>query len=126
MNTSSITSGYHQELSITRENLYNHLFQLIQEYGMGDSYQCALLNRKILGFLGMGLNIVRSNYSLWKKYLDMASLVSDKLTKEKFRYLDLYQFNLKWRIVWGLFKYEMPFMILLVFLSADRLKAHLK
>lgn len=126
MNASSITSGYHQELSVTRENLYNHLFQLIQKYGMSDSYECALLNRKILGFLGMGLNIVRSNYSFWKKYLGMASLVSDTSTKEIFRHLSLHQFDLKWRIIWGLFKYEMPFIILLVFLSADRLKSYLK
>ena len=126
MNEHAITATYDGNIHSTQQNVYNYLKQLIQKYMLDETYSLALLNRRLLGFFVLGLNIVRASDTFWQKYMYMRNLLFNAEIQRRFFYIDFSKFNISWKIFWGLCKYKQAFIVLVLLLCADRLKAYLK
>jgi len=126
MNEQAITATYDKNILPTQQNVYLHLSRLIQKYRLDDTYSLALSNRKLLGFFVLGLNIVRSSYSFRQKNIHMKALFLSTEIQQRFSNVKLDEFNIIWKVVLKLCRYKQSFIVLVIFLCADRLKAYLK
>lgn len=105
-NTSSVTSGYRKDLF----EKWQHLFDLMQEYiaenNLPSDYKAALNNRIALSLLGLGLNIVGSNYGMGKKITLLRDILSNDRYISAYRKLDFSFFTIHWRVFYGCAKYH--------------------
>lgn len=128
MNTSSITSSYDPELIMTQNNVYVHLENLIKKnnYALEKRYTTALSYRKIIGILSLGLNIIRCNESIRKKYILLDNILRNPLVSSRFVNIDMAAFNIFWRFFWTMCKKCYTFNVILMLSVAEKLKSYLK
>lgn len=100
-NTGSATSKYNPNLFNQWQNLYRRMQDYITKHYLPDKYSQALENRRALGMLGMGLNILCSDFSVKKKIQCIRDILNDKRYVEAYHRLDFRFFPIHWKVFYG-------------------------
>lgn len=108
-NISSETKKYRPNLP----NQWNHLFDLMQEYinsnHLSDIYKVALNNRVVLSILGLGLNILSSDFSAPKKRYLIKEIISSPRYQSACKTLTFKFFPIHWKLFYFCAKHRLSF-----------------
>lgn len=118
----SITSGYNPNLLQQWNNLFDIMQGYIEEHKLSKEYEEALSNRIALSILGLGLNIMGSNYSVIKKIQMIRAVISspryqDAYQKMKYKYIPIY-----WNVFYKCAKYKASVGIYLLLDIINRMR----
>lgn len=118
----SITSGYNPNLLQQWNNLFDIMQGYIEEHKLSKEYEEALSNRIALSILGLGLNIMGSNYSVIKKIQMIRAVISspryqDAYQKMKYKYFPIY-----WNVFYKCAKYKASVGIYLLLDIINRMR----
>ena len=97
----SVTSGYNPQLFNQWQRLYDRIESYIQSKQLGEIYHTALDNRIALSLLGLGLNIVGSDYSIGKKLELLNEVLYCNRYQRAYKNLDYSYFPLHWKLFYG-------------------------
>lgn len=101
----SVTSGFNPELP----RQWKRLFQIMEDYIDGnhltDVYRKALNNRICLSVLGLGLNILASDFTGTEKRREIKKIISVPRYKQAYKQLDLSYFPMHWKLFYGCAKF---------------------
>lgn len=100
-NQSSLTKTYNEKLFERWQCLFDYMHRYIQDSQLPVEYECALNNRIALSLLGLGLNIVGSNYSMEKKLQLLGEILSNDRYKAAYHNLDFSYFPIHWKMLYG-------------------------
>lgn len=95
-NPHSLTTAYKHELF----SQWQYLFELIKKYldqnGMRADYYRSLENRIALSIIGLGLNLLASEKSVYTKIKEVKNILSHQRYREAYKQLPLKYFPLHW------------------------------
>lgn len=100
-NTGSATSKYNPNLFNQWQNLYRRMREYITKHNLPDEYAKALENRRALGMLGLGLNIVCADLRIAKKIRLIRTILQDERYVKAYQKLDFRFFPIHWKFFYG-------------------------
>lgn len=103
-NSVSLTSNYSRRLYICWQRLFDLMQQYIGENDLSEEYEDALSNRIALSILGLGLNILSSDFSAKKKKVMIKEIITSDRYKEAYKKLEFKYFPLHWKIFYAFAK----------------------
>lgn len=119
-NDNSLTRTYNSTLTKQWDNLLNYMNIEIKEKKLDKSFQCAVLNRRCLSLIPLGLNAM---YKKGKKLKEIKKILSDKKIHDALLQLDIYYLPFVWKIFFLSAKYKLS-IIQYVLLKAICFKIH--
>ena len=103
-NSESQTSKYRSRLFEQWQNLFDEMQQYICKNNLPQEYEDALYNRIALSILGLGLNILLSDFSAKKKRKLIKEIITSDRYKEAYKKLEFKYFPLHWKIFYAFAK----------------------
>lgn len=119
-NDNSLTRSYNQNLIKQWDNLLNYMDTEIKEKKLDSSFQCAVLNRRCLSLIPLGLNAM---YKKKKKLKEIKKILSDKKIHNALLQMDIYYLPFVWKIFFISAKYKLS-MIQYMLLKTISFKIH--
>ena len=111
-NQSSLTSVHKPNLFHQWHTLYAMVGAFLEKEQLEFQFQRALKNRISLGIIGLGLNELYANTSLYTKYVRLKRIVTDKRYKEAVKELPLNYFPIHWKLFFFFAKKSMALPLL--------------
>lgn len=105
-NQSSLTKTYNDKLFERWQRLFDYMELYIQDNHLPSDYGKALNNRIALSLLGLGLNIVGSDYSIGEKIGLLNEVLSSNRYQQAYKNLDYSYFPIHWKAFYGCAKYR--------------------
>ncbi len=102
----SITSGYNPNLLQQWNNLFDIMQEYIEMHQLSKEYEEALLNRIALSILGLGLNVMGSNYSVTKKIQMIHVIISSRRYQDAYQKMEYKYFPIHWKVFYKCAKYK--------------------
>lgn len=118
-NTESITNRYREQLYSQWMTLYRTMYRYIKSNHLPEEYYDALYNRIALGIIGLGLNILASNYSLIRKISMIKEMLNKRMIKKSVNHLDYSYFPIHWRAFFILAKYNCSYLFYFMLRMVD-------
>lgn len=103
-NSESQTARYRPRLFEQWQNLFDEMQQYIGENGLSEEYEDALSNRIALSILGLGLNILSSDFSAKKKKKLIKEIITYDRYKEAYKKLEFKYFPIHWKLFYSFAK----------------------
>lgn len=120
-NQSSLTSVYKPNLFHQWHTLYAMIGAFLEKEQLEFQFQRALKNRISLGIIGLGLNELYANASLYTKYVRLKRILTDKRYTEAVKELPLYYFPIHWKLFFFFAKNSMALPLLLMLMAIKRI-----
>lgn len=112
-NINSLTSNYKEKLYLQ----WQHLFDLMQKYiddnQLDETFQVALKNRIALSILGLGLNVVESDFSMIKKCRMIRKIIGSNRYIDAYRNLEFRYFPFHWKMFYFCAKHKLSFSLVM-------------
>lgn len=108
-NQASLTKTYNEKLFERWQNLFDYMEHYIRSRNLPIEFETALNNRIALSILGLGLNIVSSNYSAHKKIALIKDILTEKRYRNAYRKLEFSYFPVHWKLFYGCAKHKFAF-----------------
>lgn len=115
-NQGSLTKTYNEKLFERWQRLFDYMRQYIQENNLPMEYNEALDNRIALSLLGLGLNIVGSNYGMGKKITLLRDILSNDRYKAAYKELDFSFFPIHWKVFYSFAAHGFTFGVYILLL----------
>lgn len=109
--SSSITMNYKKNLPDKWDVLYTFFDQYFEATGTKEKYYEVFLNRVACGMIGLGLNEICADTSLFQKTKNIRNILNKALYKEAFKKLDIEYCPIKWKVFFVLCKLRMAFTL---------------
>lgn len=120
-NQSSLTSVYKTNLYNQWHTLYATVGAFLEKEQLGFQFQQALKNRISLGIIGMGLNELYANKSLYTKYVRLKKMLNDKRYREAVKELPLNYFPIYWKLFFFFAKNRMALPLLFMLMAIKKI-----
>lgn len=105
-NTSSLTTKYKPKLYKQWQTLFGMMAKYIKESHLPQEYTDALYNRVALSILGLGLNIMGSDYGAITKIKMIHKIIVSDRYQKAYRKLDYRYFPIHWKIFYKCARYK--------------------
>lgn len=115
-NQGSLTKTYNEKLFERWQRLFDYMRQYIQENNLPVEYDAALDNRIALSLLGLGLNIVGSNYGMEKKITLLRDILTNDRYEAAYKKLDFSFFPIHWKVFYGFAAHGFTFGVYILLL----------
>ena len=115
-NQSSLTTIYNKNLFTRWQKLFDYMEVYIQENNLPKEYKEALQNRIALSLLGLGLNIVSSDYSMRRKIALLQEILKNERYRRAYKELDFSFFPIHWRVFYGCAAHRCAFGVYILLL----------
>lgn len=111
-NAASLTTTYNPRLYDGWQNMYAHMEEHIERYGLPEEYREALSNRRALHLIMLGINTVAANKTAAEKCRELRRIIRKPVYREAFRRLDIGPMPIHWKAfftcarwgcAWGLY-----------------------
>lgn len=111
-NAASLTTVYNTRLFPGWQNMYERMEEMIAREGLPDEYRTALRNRRALGVLGLGVNIMAADWKPAEKRRELRRIIRLPAYKEALDALDISPMPIHWKAfflcaklgwAWGLY-----------------------
>ena len=100
-NTASVTKGFRPKLYTQWQTLFDRMAQYIADHHLPQEYTDALDNRIALSILGLGLNVMGADVSVWKKRRMIREIISQSRYRQAYRKLTFRYFPIHWKAFYG-------------------------
>ncbi|WP_140487676.1 glycosyltransferase family 2 protein [Flavobacterium sp. GSA192] len=120
-NQTSLTSVYKSNLFDQWHTLYSMLKEFLEREQLDLKFQQALNNRISLGIIGLGLNELYANKSLYAKYVNLKKILSNKRYQDAVKDLKLNYFPIHWKLFFFFAKYRMPLPLLFMLMGIKKI-----
>ncbi len=119
---SGSTAKYRPALAEQWETLYRYMNSYLDRFSLDSQYKQALLNRRAIGILGLGLNECGSQDSVYAKSRRIDRILNQPEYRKAFSALQMKYFPLKWKVFFFCAKYNFSliFVIMLSLISKLR------
>lgn len=114
VNDSSLTTVYKDKLFSQRQTLDNIIHQYIEKNALPKDFYVALKNRIALNLIDLGLNIVSSDFNLFKKNKLITEILATPEYKEAYKQLKYRYFPLHWKVFFLCAKLRFSFGVYLL------------
>lgn len=108
-NSSSITTGYKENLFNGWQNLFEFMQEFIENNNCDDSFKSALYNRIAVSIIGLGLNILSSDKSYKDKITDIASVLRHEDYVKAYKQFSLRYLPIHWKLFFLCAKFKFAF-----------------
>lgn len=108
-NTDSITTLYNPKLFDMWQNLYSRMQTYIENENLGSEYAQALSNRRALGLIALGQNVLASGRGYKSQLFDFKKILTDERYVIAFKNLPLEYMSLHWKVFFSLARLKNPF-----------------
>lgn len=115
-NQSSLTTIYNKNLFTRWQKLFDYMEVYIQENNLPKEYKEALQNRIALSLLGLGLNIVSSDYSMRRKIALLQEILKNERYRRAYKELDFSFFPIHWKVFYGCAAHRCAFGVYILLL----------
>ncbi len=105
-NETSLTSKYRPDLYKQWQTLFGMMAKYIKENQLSQKYMDALYNRIALSILGLGLNIMDSDYGTVKKIKMIHEIIASDRYQKAYRKLNYRYFPIHWKIFYKCAKFK--------------------
>lgn len=105
-NDISLTSKYRPDLYKQWQNLFSMMAEYIKENHLPHEYKEALYNRIALSILGLGLNIMGSDYGMVTKIKMIHEIIASDRYQKVYRKLDYRYFPIHWKVFFKCARYK--------------------
>lgn len=116
-NQGSLTKTYNEKLFERWQRLFDYMRQYIQENNLPVEYDIALDNRIALSLLGLGLNIVGSNYGMGRKITLLREILTNDRYEAAYKELDFSFFPIHWKVFYGFAAHGFTFGVYILLLA---------
>lgn len=113
-NTSSLTNNFKPDLFKQWQLLHEMIENIIVTENLENIYKTALNNRKALSIIGLGLNILSSDYSVKRKINEIKMILSTPDYIRAYSQLTFKFFPLHWKVFFLFAKYQFAFGVFLL------------
>lgn len=120
-NQNSLTSVYKTNLYSQWHTLYATVGVFLEKEQLDFQFQRALKNRISLGIIGLGLNELYANTSLYAKYISLKKILTDKRYREAVKELQLHYFPIHWKLFFFFAKNNMALPLLFMLMVIKKL-----
>lgn len=120
-NQSSLTSVHKPNLFHQWHTLYAMIGAFLEKEQLEFQFQRALKNRISLGIIGLGLNELYANESLYTKYVRLKRILTDKRYTEAVKELQLNYFPIHWKLFFFFAKKSMALPLLFMLMVIKRI-----
>lgn len=103
-NSESQTAKYRPGLFEQWQKLFDEMQLYIGDNGLSEEYEDALSNRIALSILGLGLNILSSDFSAKKKKVMIKEIITSDRYKEAYKKLEFKYFPIHWKLFYSFAK----------------------
>lgn len=103
-NEISVTTQYKKKLYSQWQYLFNLMKEYIETNHLPYEYELALNNRIALSILGLGLNILASDFSGKKKIDLIKNIITSERYQKAYKTLEFKYFPLHWKVFYGFAK----------------------
>ena len=103
-NSESQTAKYRPRLFEQWQKLFDEMQLYIGDNGLSEEYEDALSNRIALSILGLGLNILSSDFSAKKKKKLIKEIITSDRYKEAYKKLEFKYFPIHWKLFYSFAK----------------------
>lgn len=117
----SVTSGYNKNLFAQWENLFLYMQRYITENHLEEVFLNALDNRRALSLVGLTLNIIRSNESIFCKQKLLKQIIMTDSYKGAYKKLDISYFPIWWKVFYLCAKYHCATGVLLLGMAIEKI-----
>ncbi len=121
-NENSITSTYRPNLTEQWSRLFLKIEKLALEDKNSQQLQSLLSNRIAVSIIGLGLNEISAQHSLWAKRRNIKQILSRKEYKAAYCRLDYSYFPIWWLVFFKMCKWQMPSVVLGLLLVIEKLR----
>lgn len=123
-NTQSITTTHRPKLDENWEALYRYFREYIDQSGKADIYETAYYNRVACGMIGLGLNEIAADTSIFQKARRLKQILNKEQYLRAFKQLDISPCPLHWKVFFLLCRWQMtlPLVVLLIIMNILRSK----
>lgn len=97
-NEQSITAKYKPELAEKWDVMYRYFREYIDQSGRADVYEEAYYNRVACGMIGLGLNEITADTSIFRKARRLREILGKGEYRRAFRQLEISHCPLKWKV----------------------------
>ena len=114
-NAQSITTAHKADLAEKWDVMYSVIQEYIDSSGKAEAYRTPFLNRVACGMIGLGLNEISSQASIWQKARRLQEILANPLYTKAFAQLDTSYCDMKWKFFFLLCKEKaaLPLAVLL-------------
>lgn len=105
-NQGSLTKTYKSRLFECWKNLFDYMQRYIDENHLTAEYEKALNNRIALSLLGLGLNIIGSDYGIRKKLKLLNDILENDRYRTAYKEMDFSYFPIHWKAFYGCAKHD--------------------
>ena len=110
-NVGSLTSKYKEKLFSQWQYLFYLIEQYIKNNKLNESFYVALNNRVVLSILGLGLNILSSDFSAPKKRHLIKEIISSPRYQSACKTLTFKFFPIHWKLFYFCAKHRLSFSL---------------
>lgn len=114
-NAQSITTAHKADLTEKWDVMYSVVQEYLESSGKAEAYRTPFLNRVACGMIGLGLNEISSQASIWQKARRLQEILANPLYTKAFAQLDTSYCDMKWKFFFLLCKEKaaLPLAVLL-------------
>lgn len=114
-NAQSITTAHKADLTEKWDVVYSVVQEYLESSGKAEAYRTPFLNRVACGMIGLGLNEISSQASIWQKARRLQEILANPLYTKAFAQLDTSYCDMKWKFFFLLCKEKaaLPLAVLL-------------
>lgn len=121
-NDISITTAYNDKIINQQHHLFEIMEKYIQSENLDHTYILALNNRMALSIIGVGLNILSSNESVYKKLQELNRTLSIFKYKNAVKQLSIKHMPIHWKAFFVFAKINFAMGIYLLFVIMNKLR----
>lgn len=122
-NAQSITTAHKPDLSEKWDVMYGEIQAYIDNSGKAEAYHTPFLNRVACGMIGLGLNEVGSEESIWEKASKIRRILNKPLYREAFDQLNISYCGIKWKVFFLLCKKRAAFLLTIMLQIVNYLRS---
>lgn len=121
-NSESVTSEYKKDLYEKWQNLFDIMAGYIDKHNLSDDYKKALQNRIALSIIGLGLNILSSDMSVFKKNSEINRIISNEKYRSACEQLCTKYFPFHWKLFFFCAKNKLVTILYFLLLSINMVR----
>lgn len=122
-NEQSITTRHKPELAEKWDVMYRYFREYIDQSGKADVYEEAYYNRIACGMIGLGLNEITADTSIFRIARRMKEILNKEYYRNAFRKLDITPCPLKWKVFFLLCKWRAAFLLTILLIIMNILRS---
>ena len=124
-NEQSITTKHKPDLAEKWDTMYRYFREYVDQSGMADTYEEAYYNRIACGMIGLGLNEIVADSSIFQKARRLREIIRKPEYRRAFQRLELVYCPLKWKVFFLLCRWKAGFALAVLLMIIDILRSRM-